>query len=319
MELVCRSPELADKWHSLGGGPAQLATSLADTWWKVVIQGVRGGYVAVIAFSLFLAPPVILAGILSRAGGRRVRTVLDLHDYLPSLAGRRRLQAVARHFDCIVAVSHFCASQLESSTEVKVLYRPVTAIPYKLVPKDPGSFIVGIIGRLDHDKNLIVASEAISALPRSVILSFRGEESQPGEGARALLESHASRDQRLQLEGARERQDVLAGLDCVAVTNDTEPMGRTVAEAQLSGVPVVVPDAGGASELVRHEKTGLIYQSGSALGFSESITLLMTKPALRDRMIAQAFLEATARHNPQTYAESYTAIVIGRLTPGAQA
>ncbi len=54
-----------------------------------------------------------------------------------------------------------------------------------------------------------------------------------------------------------------------------EPFGRSIAEAQAQGLPVVTFDGGGIGEIVEHEKTGLLVPYGDIDGFTNAIIRMM--------------------------------------------
>jgi glycosyltransferase involved in cell wall biosynthesis len=55
-------------------------------------------------------------------------------------------------------------------------------------------------------------------------------------------------------------------------------------EAQAAGVPVVVTDAGGSREAIRHEETGLVVPKADPAKLSQAMLRLLDDPGLRRRM-----------------------------------
>lgn len=55
-------------------------------------------------------------------------------------------------------------------------------------------------------------------------------------------------------------------------------------EAQAAGVPVVVTDAGGSGEAVRHEKTGIVAPKRQPDALAHALRRLLVDPALRQQM-----------------------------------
>ena len=64
----------------------------------------------------------------------------------------------------------------------------------------------------------------------------------------------------------------------------TDTFGNVILEAQASGLPVVVSDSGGPKELVEDKANGLITKSHDVEDFARAIRVLVTDPALRERM-----------------------------------
>ena len=63
-----------------------------------------------------------------------------------------------------------------------------------------------------------------------------------------------------------------------------EGLGLTLVEALLAGSAVVGTPAGGISEVVQHEQTGLIVPDGDATALAGALTRLLADPALRGRL-----------------------------------
>jgi|WetSurMetagenome_2_1015567.scaffolds.fasta_scaffold153640_1 glycosyltransferase involved in cell wall biosynthesis len=64
---------------------------------------------------------------------------------------------------------------------------------------------------------------------------------------------------------------VIRSHDVFVNASFNEPFGRSIAEAQAEGLPVVAFDSGGIREIVEHEKTGLLIPFGDKEGFVEAI------------------------------------------------
>jgi glycosyltransferase involved in cell wall biosynthesis len=57
-----------------------------------------------------------------------------------------------------------------------------------------------------------------------------------------------------------------------------EPFGRTVAEAQARGLPVIAFDSGGISEIVNHRETGILVPHKDIEAFAEAIGSFVQNP-----------------------------------------
>ena len=67
-----------------------------------------------------------------------------------------------------------------------------------------------------------------------------------------------------------------------------EALGLTSLEAQASGVPVVVSDAGGLPETVDAGKSGLVFENGNATQLGEAVLSIIGNPTRRREMGAAA-------------------------------
>ena len=105
----------------------------------------------------------------------------------------------------------------------------------------------------------------------------------------------------------------MRNLDVLVVANASEPLGRTVIEAQLAGVVVVVPDRGGAFELVKPRITGLCYVADDASSLAALLHEVLGDPRLRSELTHRGRQAAIATSDPDLYAAAYVdAIVAAR-------
>ena len=79
-------------------------------------------------------------------------------------------------------------------------------------------------------------------------------------------------------------------------------------EAQAMGCPVVVSDAGGSSEAVLHNRTGLVVQKKDSNALSEALQQLLTDTALRTKFGNQGKQRATQSFSRQVMVEHITAV-----------
>lgn len=88
--------------------------------------------------------------------------------------------------------------------------------------------------------------------------------------------------------------DVLRALDVLVNTSDAEPFGRSVLEAQASGLPVVVNDTGGPAEFVDDGRTGLVVPHDDVGALATALRELTSDAGLRERLGAAARRQAVA-------------------------
>lgn len=87
--------------------------------------------------------------------------------------------------------------------------------------------------------------------------------------------------------GPQSRADLatlMRGARIMLVPSHSETFGLVALEASASGVPVIAADAGGLSEAVVDQRTGLVLADRDAAAWSESITRLVTDEPTRSRM-----------------------------------
>ncbi len=154
------------------------------------------------------------------------------------------------------------------------------------IPKD--SFVVGHVGYLIRIKGVDLILEAISKLPADIPVLFLSV----GDGG----QEHILKDKadRLRIANkimwAGRQKDVLPylyAMDVFTLPSRTEGLPRSLLEACAVGLPAVVSDIPGSSEIVVHGKTGLVVPKDSAKGLAEAyVELFHSKDTLRQMGIA---------------------------------
>jgi glycosyltransferase involved in cell wall biosynthesis len=310
--LVAWGQELADEWAARGLGDVVLLDAPFEHDRRSDLSALlRGRRLippadAFVFFSIALLPVIPVLKAMPRF--RRTVMALDLHDTLEGSKGKALLRTVSRTVDAVIAVSEFTARQV-SSPRPTVLLRPAVA------PAQPaaaagsnGPLTVGIIGRLDPAKQHLLAIHALSMTDAKVRLVVRGAPAFGDDAYLArLLQVAESSPYEILIEGRVAPEAALTGLDAVLVANPAEPMGRTAVEAQLLGLPVIVPDSGGAAELVEDGVTGLRFEAGIAGSLAIAYEKLAGDPELRARIGLQARETAIVRHDPTAYAAAFAA------------
>lgn len=318
--LLCVSEDVARVWKREVGTDAtvvQLDSRRANQrvhlnvrMWAAAAK--RQDLAAVVAFSYVLAAGGSYYRLRRRKSTRGLM-VLDLHDNLEGPRGRLLLRLVARAFDAVVSVSRHTDGQLDGLRVGRsVIYRPVLPPPVVGAAGPGDAFRVGVIGRLDPQKKIHLAVEAVADLGAPYCLVLRGESADGGDAdfSRDLVaRAEQTLGPRLRFDGPVEWKSVLQGLDVLVVCNDAEPMGRTVAEAQLAGLLVVVPSTGGSSELVEHGVTGLVYQAADSSALASVLEEAAHLGHRREDITSTARDVATERHDVESYAVRYLAAV----------
>lgn len=80
-------------------------------------------------------------------------------------------------------------------------------------------------------------------------------------------------------------QEVLPSLDVFLFTSQMEGLGTSILDAMASRVPVVSTAAGGVSELIKHERTGMLYPIGDVEGLTTGLHRIINDQELRERLI----------------------------------
>ncbi len=160
--------------------------------------------------------------------------------------------------------------------------------------------IVGIFSRLAPWKGQHVLLEALALLP-DVQALLVGEALFQDEQhyAHQLRERAAQPDLagRIHFLGFRDDVPVLMQLVDVVVHTSIapEPFGRVIVEGMLARKPVIATQAGGALEIVRSGKTGLLVPPGNPSALAQAIRYVLDNPDQAHQLAQAAYEEARMR------------------------
>ena len=175
---------------------------------------------------------------------------------------------------------------------------------------DGDRFLVGMAARLEPQKDpltFVRAAARVAARHDDVDFVLVGDGSlrRDVEAAVASLGLGA----RLRLCGWQ--ADVapwLAACDAGLLTSRWEGFGLAAAEYMAAGAAAVVARTGGLTEVVDHERTGLLAAPGDAAAFAAAICRLRSDETLRHRLTAAARREVAARFDIERVAAEHLAL-----------
>jgi len=168
------------------------------------------------------------------------------------------------------------------------------------------------VGRLNKQKGLELLLHAISRLPaewRSITLDVVGD----GEDADALraIASGLGIAERVRWHGALPQPklaDFYRRAAAVVVPSVDEGLGLVAVEAQLCDTPVVAFESGGLTDIVHHDRTGVLVKDISAAALSAGIVSLLSRPDRGAELGAAGRLHALATFAPESVARRYADI-----------
>jgi glycosyltransferase involved in cell wall biosynthesis len=202
------------------------------------------------------------------------------------------VRAAARTSAQAVAISSYTARELRRFADV-----PIEVIPYTAELPPPGAAgtsrgamrSILFVGRLIERKgvnHLIAALGAVRQhVPARLIIIGDGPERPRLEtiardtGAAEAVEflGRVSDDA---LRRAYADADVFVLPSVLDARQDTEGLGVVLLEAMNYGVPVIASDIGGITDIVEHERTGLLVPPGNAVALGSALVRVLTDPAL---------------------------------------
>lgn len=140
-----------------------------------------------------------------------------------------------------------------------------------------GELVVGYVGRLAHEKEVGLLT-GLRDLPGTRLVVV-------GDGPqRGALERQLPGVPFLGLQQGAALSRAFASLDLFVHTGSAETFCQSVQEALASGLPAVVPAAGGPLDLVDPGRTGLLFRPGDGADLRAQVTSLVHDEDLRLRM-----------------------------------
>jgi glycosyltransferase involved in cell wall biosynthesis len=97
----------------------------------------------------------------------------------------------------------------------------------------------------------------------------------------------------------------LAAADGFLLTSVSEGIPVTIIEAMAAGVPVVSTSVGGIPEILEHDSTGLLADSGDAQGLADNLVRLANDGPLQMRLSAAAKTRADAQFSERQMLDAY--------------
>lgn len=152
-------------------------------------------------------------------------------------------------------------------------------------------FGIMLVGRMEFQKNQMLALRAIAALPEDArarcVLAFAGG----GRDEEALRESCAALNIAEHVRFLGYRNDVpalLAGADVVLMTSWFEGMPLALIEAMIAGVPIISTPWIGSCDMLGNGRYGFLTAGYEPQAVSASIVDVMEHPAVRSEVARRA-------------------------------
>lgn len=266
----------------------------------------RKGCTAVVVFSVNL---YFLAMVLRFLPNWRPRLVADVHDSFHGEKTLRMVGAAMYAYHRVIYISKFVGTMLPQRPGLRLIVRPISAASYTDAKAQGSSITVGIAGRLDAEKRIELAIEAVAMCESHISLNIYGDAFSRQDG---YLESLSELCEKLlpgrhRFMGTVPSAAIYKEIDILFVANSMEASGRTVGEAMAAGVPVVVPSKGGAPEFVEHMSSGIIYEANSAHSASGAMSLLAASDELRSKLRSRGAEKIRSERSTSHVAKLYIA------------
>lgn len=243
----------------------------------------------------------------------RIPYAIYVREYISDKAIHRQILAEA---DKIYVVSHDLKNHLSpmvDPTKVLVAYDPIDAHQIvervkahrasgvRLVPFGLVHPIVGMVGRItpfkQQDLFVRAAAAVLSTIPeaRFVVAGAAQEAEKDYEAYVFELAKSLKVQDKIAFLGQRpDAIEVMSEFTVACLASSREPLGRVILEAHLIGLPVIVPNTGGAAETVEDGATGLVFHAtgpDATNQLADRIVRLLKDAGLRNALAAKAKLK----------------------------
>ncbi|MCH8904432.1 MAG: glycosyltransferase [Bacteroidetes bacterium] len=156
---------------------------------------------------------------------------------------------------------------------------------------------VGIIGRVVPIKNHIMFLRMFNRVLKDSTSKVKGFVIGDGSETKKMMimakqmgmKIHSGQDYNAEADiyftsWIMEVDEVLAGLDIVALTSLNEGTPVSLIEAQAAGKPIVTTDAGGISDIVKHKETALISPIDDDAAMAQNLLDLIRNETIFEKM-----------------------------------
>jgi len=169
--------------------------------------------------------------------------------------------------------------------------QPETRFEYrKLLGLDENQFVIGSVGRFHTVKNwplLITAMKGLeSNIPGIKLFLIGGSDSSPlyPSFKNIVIENQLQNTVKF-LFKRNDIDKVLQAFDSFVLPSKSEGLSISILEALSSGIPVIASNVGGNPELIKPNKTGLLFESENLSDLQNRIITLYENKDLRENLI----------------------------------
>ena len=263
--------------------------------------------------NIFGLPGAALAGVPVRVGNRRE---INPDKSLAQIAMQRAAYSFAH---TIVANSHAAADRLLAeripSRKVAVVPNGLDVQPFQPRRRAARLRKVIVVANLRREKGHDVLIDAAPAILHR-FPDARFELVGGGIEQAALTARAAERGVLGAFSFAGHCEDVanrLADADIFVLPTRSDASPNAVVEAMAAGLPIVVSDVDGVSELIEDGRSGLLVPPDSPRALAQTLCQLMADPSAASRLGAAARQRALARHSFERMVAAFEGVYLSEL------
>ena len=220
---------------------------------------------------------------------------------------------VLQHSAAVTAVSQFLADEAQkviSTSAPQVAPMPVATELFS--PSGNGARQKNrllFVGRLNAQKGIEMLLRALAVTTHKSMLDVVGDG--PDADRLKALAGELEIADRVRWIGALPQQQLTEyyrSATALVVPSVNEGLGLVAVEAQLCETPVIAFDSGGLSDVVSHQRTGILVEDISASALAGAIDALLSSPDHGAALGAAGRLHALATFAPESVARRYATL-----------
>ena len=233
---------------------------------------------------------------------------------------RPAFRHVMKHSAAVTAVSTWLADEAQSIVSIKrPIVAPMPVATELFLPREGNerSRRLLFVGRLMPQKGLDLLIQALPHLPADVGLDVVGDG--PDKMSLMTLASKLDVADRIEWHGAVKQTELPPFYQralALVVPSALEGLGLVAVEAQLCETPVVGMRSGGLTDVIQHDRTGLLVGERDPLALASGINALLDRADSGRSLGAAGRLFALSNFAPESVARRYADIYRGVLERG---
>ncbi len=262
---------------------------------------------------------LVLAKLLSKS---RPKIVLTRHMQFPARKDSFFHRFLYQHIDHIIAITKTMENDLKRfipqdvQPEISVNYlgiqplQPSAAEVVKQVrkPYDPDSnkFLIGLFGRIDPYKGPDLLIDALvmakqQQLPFKALIVGHAMTESYLESLKKRVSQHQLEDYLIFTGFVENPRELMQACDTVILTTIEETFGLVLIEAMSMGVPVIGSNRGGVPEIIEHQQTGLLFESGDSQELFKALLFLYQHPVIAQDYAKKALATVQVKFSAQRH------------------
>lgn len=199
------------------------------------------------------------------------------------------------------------------ANNIKTLYYGVSAPEHFLSENEreikraeigfkPDDFVAGLLGRLEDSKGQHLLIKAISKAHHEgskICALIIGHEMDKGyrNTLKQMTVDKGIADNVFFMDFVPDPQQLMQLCDCVVLATYEETFGLVLPEAMRAGIAVIGSNSGGVPEIIEHNKTGLLFESGNDEDLYKKISELYEDSKLKHQLATQGKNSADNKFN----------------------